>query len=199
MCVKPQIPDPDRQHACVAAFLADDPRGAESLHNLIRPAIVVAVETFFGSDGNENDDIAQETILAVFAYIRKCGGFRGNLESFAVTVAKNRCRDILRTQQRFPHQSIEPFGEWLADSRKSNLDELADAEFWSLVLETLAALDKQCRKLLEALYFDEETVVRVRQRFGLKSVQLVYYRRDVCLRKVLKKLKIRLARRSSGR
>jgi len=44
--------------------------------------------------------VVQESLLAILSHIGKRGGFEGDLVRFAVTVARNRCRNILIWRQR---------------------------------------------------------------------------------------------------
>mgnify|MGYP000346728402 CR=1 FL=1 len=68
-----------------------------------------------------------------------------------------------------------------------------------LLAETVQALDAGCLKLLRALYREERAVSEVRAELGLGSVQAVYHRRNVCIRKAQALLNRRLLGRRKGR
>ena len=117
---------------------------------------------------------------------------------FAVTVARNRCRDILRWQARHRDRQVplEPLAAWIADPQRDALGDLLAAERLSLMADAVAALDGACRELLKAFYVQEESAEEIRRRIGLDTVQGVYYRRSVCLRRALDYLNSRLQVRS---
>lgn len=190
------VPEADRQKRLIEAFLTGDRAGAEALYHFIQPPIVTAVRRFFAPDHPDREDVVQESVLAVFAFVRRERGFTGNLLGFGAAVARNRCRDIERHRRRHPHQPIEPLHEWIADPHKSPLDHLAEAEADSVVRRAVATLGDRCRELIRTLYFGGGSAEELRRELGLKSVQAVYYRRDICLQKMLKILRKKLSLRA---
>ena len=188
--------DHDQQQRLIQAFIAGKDRADEDLFAWLRPTVDNAVAPFQTVCQQDCEDVAQETIMAVFGYLRRRGAFDGNLPGFAVTIARNRCRDILRFRRRHPHRPLESLTAWLADDRKSALDHLTEREVSGLVRQAVAVLRPDCRFLIQAVYFLGETMENLRQELKLKSVQAVYYRRDACLRQMLKVLKNRLSDRS---
>jgi RNA polymerase sigma-70 factor (ECF subfamily) len=190
------VPDHDQQQRLIEAFLTGDRQAAEALYDLIQPAVLTAVRRFFAPDHQDCDDVVQEAILAVFAYVKRDEGFTGNLRGFAAAVARNRCRDIERHRQRFPHVPIETLHEWIADPGKSPLDFLAEAEADSVLQRAVSSLGERCRDLIGSLYFKGDSAEEIRRELGLKSVQAVYYRRDICLQKILKIVRKKLSLRA---
>ena len=183
--------DSQGQEQCIAAFLAGDDTAADSLHATIRPAVCNAVSGFLSKDHPDRDDVVQESVLAVFNYVRRRGEFTGRLENFAATVARNRCRDVLRARRRHPQTPVESLQDWADDDSRSPLDHLTDVEMKEEVRRAVAAMGADCRDLLRTLYFAGNSVEQVRRKLGLGSIHTVYYRRNVCLKKVLKILKKR--------
>ena len=55
------------------------------------------------------------------------------------------------------------------------------------------SLDAACRRLLRRIFVQGVSVESIRKEEELASVQAVYYRRDVCLQRAQKKLKLHLA------
>ena len=136
------------------------------------------------ADPNDRSDLVQETLVAALQFLRRMGRFEGDFAKFAVTVACNRCRDLLHFRQRRPELREDTFSAWIADPARSPLDVLVDSEVVDLLHEGLAGLDIDCRELLSGLYLGAGTVEEFRRRAGLGSVQAVYYRRMICLRKL---------------
>ena len=50
----------------------------------------------------------------------------------------------------------------------------------------LSKLDEPCRALLDSIYRAERSIEELREELGLKTVQAVYYRKDVCIKKAQK-------------
>lgn len=150
-------------------------------------------------DDDDRSDVVQETLVAVFHYLRRVRRFDGDFGRFAVSVACNRCRDLLRWRQRHPEQCEDTFLAWMEDPACSPLDVLADTEIVDLLHKGLAQLEIGCRELLTGLYLGGVTAEDFQRRAGLKSVQAVYYRRMICLQKLTdffqNKLRIRYPRR----
>ena len=180
---------PDR---LVQAVASGDRDAADTVCRILEPPVRRAVTSFLGPDAVETDDTVQETLLAVLGYIRRRGGFQGDLVSFATTVARNRCRNILNWHQRHPGTDITPLAEWIADPARSPLDLLLETERYRLLREALRALDRACRDLLRAYYLQRVSARDLCRRLGLSTVQGVHYRKTVCLEKALAFLKRRL-------
>ena len=181
--------DHDRVQDLIKAFLAGEQGADVRLYDLLREWIARRVVGFFNPDQGENADVVQEAIMGVFTYLRRRGRFEGDLEKFAATIAINRCIDRKRHMGIHPHVPIESFQEWMRDPHRSPLDFLEDEERNRLVHWALAELGHKCRNLLELLFFKKMSVEEYRRREGLKSVQVVYYWRNKCLRELKKILK----------
>jgi len=185
--------------AAITACAAGDDNAADTLCRLLTYPVRTAVLGFLHARNLDTDDVIQDTLLAVCLYVRRNEGFSGNIIKFAVTVARNRCRNILNWQQRRPHQPVEPMAEWLANTDQSPLDLLLDDEIRELLQATLSELDAQCHELLRAFYLEDKTIETIRQETDLKTVQGIYYRRTICLQRMCEFLKIRLSDCSSLR
>lgn len=142
------------------------------------------------------DDVLQETLLATLGYIRKNGGFEGDRRRLAVTIAQNRCRDILRWRKARPNVPLVSLENWIADKTKNPLDTLAEQEVLSILQSVLNNLGVRCRNLLQDLYLRHLSMDEIRHKAGLKSVQAIYYRRTICLKEARKLLNCRLEGRS---
>jgi len=145
-----------------------------------------------GDGDTDLDDVVQESLLVCLRYLRADKGFTGDAVRLAVTIARNRCRDLLRWRCRRPHVALDSLETWLADGSRSPLDDLAASERRDLLQESLNRISVGCRRLLHALYVEELTPEQVRSRTDLDTVQGVYYRRGACLDQLKKILQRRL-------
>jgi RNA polymerase sigma factor (sigma-70 family) len=193
----PSHPDPDELLALARAVAAGDGGAAEELCSRLTPALRNATSRFLRDD-EEAEDVVQETLLAVLNHVRAEAGFSGHLARFAVTVASNRCRNLLLWRRRRSTRPLEPLAEWIAHPDRSPLDALIDTEARALMQEALDRLGPDCRALLRAFYLEGQPIERIRRAVGLSTVQGVYYRRALCLERAARFLKERLADCSPG-
>jgi DNA-directed RNA polymerase specialized sigma24 family protein len=161
-----------------------DAAAEERLFTILRDHLAVSVQCYFPTADLDFDDIMVESLQAVFAYIRREGGFTGDLVRFAITVARNRCRNLVNQRRRRPGTPVEPLAEWIADDKRSALEFLLEDEAVANLRAAVDALGDVCRRLLRAFYFDRVPMERIRVLLGLKTVQGAYYRRTACLREL---------------
>ncbi len=154
------------------------------LFEILKNHVVVSIGCFLKTGSLEEDDILVETITVVFNYIKRDGGFDGDLIRFAITIARNRCRNILNQQSRRPQTPIEPLVDWIANEERSPLDNCLEDESRALLQKAIDSLTRVCRILLRSFYFEEMDIESIRGKLGLDTVQGVYYRRTVCLREL---------------
>ncbi len=184
--------DPDLARA-VAAYLAGDESAADGLYHLLHGPVHAEAQQFLARDNIDFDDIVQDSLLAVLDYVRKNGGFSGDLIKFAVTVVRNRCRNLLNSRQRWRQVPIETLRDRLTSALLRNpLEALEDAEIRGLVQEALDQLGPECRALLHALYRQGKACKEMIGPLGLKSVHGVYRRRSSCLLQLNRIVKKRL-------
>lgn len=189
-----RVPGDAAHHAeTIAAYLKGDARAGDALAEVLAGPVRLAVRSFLGDESPDVDDVVQETTVAVLEFLRRNGGFAGNLVRFAVTIARNRCRNILNWRRRLPHVPIEPLQDWLRRPEASPLEILAEREVLAILQEVLDDLSPDCRLILRAYYLQDVPVESLRRRLGLKTVQGVYYRKTACLREAARRLKKRLA------
>jgi len=184
--------DPESLDPQIASFRSGDMTAGDSLCRAVMTAVRLDAARMLGDGDTDMEDVVQESLIAWLGYLRSEQVFTGDAVRLAVTIARNRCRDILRHRARRPHVPIEPLETWLTDTSRSPLDDLAAHELQDLLQDALSRLTTDCRRLLHALYVEEQTPEEVRVRSGLDSVQGIYYRRGVCLEKVKKFLQRRL-------
>ena len=176
----------------IAAFADGDDSSGDRLCAALEPPVTRAVDAMLGADDAFRDDIIQDTQISVLSQIRKNRGFDGDLVQYAVTVARNRCRNLYRWRQRRPGASLDEFTEWKSDPGSSPLDLLLEDEVGRLVQEALDGASLECRHLLSAFYIEGEPLETIRARVGLKSIQALFYRKKICLEAAFRLLEGRL-------
>ena len=183
----PRIND-DELVRLTAGVAAADSMAEEKLYARLLAPVTVAVRQFFRTDDVDAPDVIQETLAVTFRYIRDRGGFEGDLVGFAITVARNRCRNIANRRQRRPEAPLESLHDWVADPGLSPMDHLLDTEAVSLLRAGIRRLGELCRQVLRAFYLEEKTIEQIRVMTGLTTVQGVYYRRQVCVKELAEML-----------
>lgn len=192
--------DPEAVLADVEAYRHGEAAAGERLAETLRPVLHDAAASFLGPDDGDVDDVVQDATLSTLGYFMGDAEFRGDPVRLAVTIARNRCRDLHRWRRVRPGTEITGMADWLASDDASPLDELLDEERAALVRQAFAALSDACRNLLHAMYVAATPTEMLRDRLGLSTVQGVYYRRTVCIDQAKMFLQTRLRDRSrSGR
>ena len=164
----------------VPDYRRGDRGAADRLRTLLRAPVSRVVARSLGEDSGDLDDVVQQTLLATLQYLDRDAEFAGDLERLSVTIARNRCQDLVGR----PASAMGSLSDWLADPRRSVLDEIDQTQRLTLLQSALGRLSTDHRALLRAMYLDGLTAESVRRRLGLGTVHGVYYRRSVCLRQV---------------
>ena len=178
--------------AAVAACRHREQGAADRLCALLQEPVSVEVVKCLGKDAA---DVVQPTLLATLHYVDRAPDFTGDVCRLATAIARNRCRDLVRWRRRQPAAAAPSLADWLADPRRSILDEVEQVERLTLLQSALGQLSTEHRTLLRAMYRDGLGAESVRERLGLGTVHGVYYRRSVCLRQVKSFLSRRLHER----
>ncbi len=170
----------------LADVIAGVASGVESderrLHDILASPVTAAVAGFLRSDDVEASDVVQETLVATFRYVKEGGGFEGDIVSFAVTVARNRCRNVVNRRKRRREDPVEDVQERMSDGRPDVVERILSDEALDILRDGIRRLDRICRIVLRAFYIEERTIEEIRSMTGLKTVQGVYYRRQVCIK-----------------
>ncbi len=184
--------DPTALRHDIEAYRARDEAAGNRLCTILHDPVRRDTARLLGDDDADVDDVTQEALVAALGYLRRDRSFDGDLVRLTVSIARNRCRDILRTRSRRPQTDIESLERWLACPGRSALDDLHDAELHGLLQSALDQLPPACRRLLHALYVEDRTPEEVRRQVGLNTVQGIYYRRSMCLEQARKFVQRRL-------
>ncbi len=193
MSVGPEKPESLELETAIDRHLRGEPDAAETICALLTGPVRTAARIYLGDEHPEVPDVIQETLIAVLEHLRRTGRFEGDLIRFAVTVARNRCRNLLNWRKRHPQRSLDELRSGLADPGADPLQILLGEESLSLLQQALDQLGEACRELLHAFYIRREPADSIRRRYGLRALQSVYYRKSVCLDQAHAVLEKRLA------
>jgi RNA polymerase sigma factor (sigma-70 family) len=180
----------------IAAFQAGADDAGSRLALVLRVPLRIEAEKYLSLDHGDIDDVVQDATISTLAYLKNRSDFEGDLVKLAVTITRNRCRDLHRWRSTKPEIEITSMSDWLEDGSASALDEILAEERVSLIQVTLNSISASCRRLLHALYVLGLPTETVRQKTGLSTVQGVYYRRTICLTEAKKFLQEQLRDRS---
>ena len=168
----------------VAAYIAGDDEAGGRVCLALEPLIRAEVRRFLPDADADHDDVVQETLLGLLAYLRRAGRGPDRLEAFVVTMAGNRCRNLYRWRKRRPTVDVESASAWLRTADSDPLEALEAREVQRLVRNALSQLAPPCRKLLLEIYSEGRSMQEVQREAGLGTVQGAYHRKYVCLKKL---------------
>ncbi len=178
--------DRDNLKHDIAAYVSGDDAAGRGVCATLDAAVRQAVYGFLPPDDPDRDDIVQDTLLTLLQYLRASEVCPDNPEAFAVTSARNRCRNLYHWRKLRQNVDIDEMAGRLPCPDASPLDLLDDRETRDLLVEALASLDPECHKLLLDVYLEEKTIESMRREAGLTSVQGIYHRKNICLKKITK-------------
>lgn len=182
----------------IFALRGGDASAGDRLSRALWSPIHLAVARILGDHALDIDDVAQDSLLAALDYFQRDAAFKGDPVKLAVTIARNRCIDILRKRANHPQVDVDTMADWIADSSRSALDDLEHRELLKILQDALDRISHSCCQLLRNLYIEKRPTEEIRVLLGLKSVHAVYYRREVCLQEARKFLQ-RVLHFRSGR
>lgn len=169
-----------------AAYVSGDDAAGRGVCATLDAAVRQAVYAFLPADDPDRDDVVQDTLLSMLQYLRASGVCPDNPEAFAVTSALNRCRNLYHWRRLRHSVDIDEMAGRLPCADASPFELLDAHETRDLLAEALEALDPDCRDLLLEVYREEKSVEILRREAGLSSVQGIYHRKNICLKKVTK-------------
>lgn len=169
--------------AAIDQFIDGDGRTGDAICEGLEPSIRAVVHRVLTPGDPDADDVVQDTIMAVLRYLRDTAVAPNNIEAFASTIARNRCINLLVWRRRRLASDVDRFSDTIPDVGASPLELIEERSANQLLGRVLGELDDACRKLLQSIYQAEVPIEELRRALGLKSVQAVYYRKDVCIRK----------------
>lgn len=187
-----QMEDVNQLRKSMLTYAEGDDSAGDAICVALTPAIRRGTAGLLRPTDADADDIVQDTLIAVLRYLRRSKVVPDNPAAFAVTVSRNRAYNLQIWRQRRTAKDIDELAGLIPHIAASPLDLVLKSEKQALVREAFAALTAECRDLLRALSVEEVTVESVRRKLGLATVQGVYHRRNVCIKKAQTLLKRRL-------
>ncbi len=175
--------------AAVRAFLDREAGADDRLAATLSRCASITVRDFLGRPDRETDDIVQDAVVSVLAWLTRRGEFTGDIISFTITVTRNRCRNYLDWQRSQRTVPLTGQTGYVASGSPGPLDDLVAAERIAHLQAAVDDLDIACRRLLHAIYYEKRKMADLQREAGLGSLQSMYHRRAVCLKKVEKFLK----------
>ncbi|MCP5119044.1 MAG: sigma-70 family RNA polymerase sigma factor, partial [bacterium] len=163
----------------VAAYIAGDNEAGGTICEALEPVIRAEVRRFLPDADAEHDDVVQETLLGLLAYLNRAGRGPDCLDAFVVTMAGNRCRNLYRWRKRRPSIDVDSASDWLRAPDSDPMEALEEREKEQLVRNALSQLDAPCRKLLLEIYSEQRSMQELQREAGLGTVQGVYHRKYV--------------------
>jgi len=134
----------------INALRQGDTAAAEQLSGVLWNPIHLAVVRILGDDSLDKDDVTQDSLLAALDYFKRDVEFKGDPVKLAVTIARNRCIDILRKRTNNPEVDLTPMADWIADPGSSALDDLEQSELYSQLQKALNQISESCGRLLRS-------------------------------------------------
>ena len=174
----------NRVHDALMEVISDRPGAADRLASLLYPELLEVARGMLKSGEPGPEDVVQDSLVAILAYIRRRPDFEGRIEAFAATVVRNRCRDLLRQRAKVIRLPVEDYEGTLESDFLSPMDDLIAREVTEGLNDALARLDSPCRDLLISIFIEKRSLPDLRAPLGLSSVQAIYYRKKICLEKL---------------
>jgi RNA polymerase sigma factor (sigma-70 family) len=173
--------------ALVAGIIAGDAQAEERFCRQMRPELLrLALRMLAGrrQRAEEAEDAVQDGLLRFIRALRGRSDFRGRPRSYLRRIVYNCCLDLFKSAEwrRTRPESDEPEHSRLHSDARDDLPvKVTPAE----LADGFARLDERCRRLLERLYFEGVLARTIaEERSPATTVQAVYYRRDLCLRRL---------------
>jgi RNA polymerase sigma factor (sigma-70 family) len=181
-----RTPDTSRLHELMSRYGAGHDGAGESLCSELEPALRKVADGFLGANDPDRDDLVQDALIALLAYLRAGGSLPDNPHSFASTIIRNRCRNLYRWRKYRPSSNLDNLENWYKSPDSSALDLLLEDEVLGGLQAALDRLDDTCAQLLRGIYLEGRSMEDLSRQLGLKTVQAVYYRRNQCLQRIKK-------------
>lgn len=114
-------------------------------------------------DRTQAEDVVQETLLRAWRHLDRLDAQQGNARAYLMTVARNVITDQWRRDQRRP-RLVTDEGTLLAQHAPKDLD--GAVEGW-VIAEALRRLTDDHRAVVQALYYDGNTIKEAAIRLGV--------------------------------
>lgn len=171
----------------VAGIIAGDAQAEERFCRQMRPELLrLATRMLDGrrQRAEEAEDAVQDGLLRFIRALRGRRGFRGRPRSYLRRIVHNCCLDLFKSAEWRRTERVsdecEPF-RLHGDPGGDLPVKVTPAE----LAEGFSRLDERCRRLLERLYSEGVLARTIAEESSpATTVQAIYYRRDLCLRRL---------------
>ncbi|MCP4548145.1 MAG: sigma-70 family RNA polymerase sigma factor [bacterium] len=171
-------------------LLAGVPDSDDRLYRLLWPQLLRQATPFLAHTDIDPVDVVQDSLISLLAYFRNSSDLADcRVAAYASVVVRNRCRDVLRRKRAKLVVRFDKIAGTLKSSLKDPLEELVALENSEWLNEAILALPQSCRTILKELYYRGRTVRELAETMKLNSVQVLYYRRNQCLKKLKRNFK----------
>ncbi len=176
----------------VAEFVRGDGRAERDLYALLTTEADRAARRYFQDYDLEFGSIVADSVSVVMLQIKERGGFAGRLIPFTVTVARNRCRNVIEARRRYPHVEFSSGTDPSLVTERNPLDSLERVEQLHHLQPVLNGLGRFCQFLLRAHYVEGRSMKDLLKESSYKTLQGLYDRRKRCLAEALRRFVERL-------
>lgn len=134
-------------------------------------------------NGSEADaeDVCQESVIAFWQNSLKTDFFLNvKLSTYLMAIAKNTWFKMVRKKTKFKSVDVEEI-----HSLKVEENRLVESD---ILLQFVAAMDENCRKLLSYFYFDQLDNQKISEKMGYANTNTVKSKKYQCFKKLQEKI-----------
>lgn len=118
-----------------------------------------------GASDEVAEDLAQETLLAVWRRASQFDRRKAALSTWVFTIARNKRIDALRKERRPEHDLEDPLRDEISAPRGDDYVQFSQTQ--SIIREAVATLPKEQADLLKIFYFEEKTHTAIAEQYNI--------------------------------
>ncbi|MEO1016294.1 MAG: sigma-70 family RNA polymerase sigma factor [Pseudomonadota bacterium] len=118
-----------------------------------------------GSGDEIAEDLAQETLLAVWRRAHQFDRSKAALSTWIFTIARNKRIDALRKEKRPEHDAEDPLRDEVSAPRGD--DYVQFTQIQSIIREAVSTLPREQAELLKIFYFEEKTHTAIAEEYDI--------------------------------
>ena len=161
-------------------------RALEHLYSKLLPKVKRISKKYKAND-SDSYDVFQESIIKLYDYV-KLGKFNEeySIESFVLTVARNKIIDNIRKNTKRKEVEIKEFD--LPEKLEVNSDILITKEKSIAMEQMFATIGEKCKELLLLSIFDRRSMSEISELMGFNSDNSAKTQNYKCKQKLIKSL-----------
>ena len=161
-------------------------RALEHLYSKLLPKVKRISKKYKAND-SDSYDVFQESIIKLYDYV-KLGKFNEeySIESFVLTVARNKIIDNIRKNTKRKEVEIKEFD--LPEELEVNSDILITKEKSIAMEQMFATIGEKCKELLLLSIFDRRSMSEISELMGFNSDNSAKTQNYKCKQKLIKSL-----------